>query len=176
MHRILPTRDLIANDVELMVDAHQLDGIVLLGSCDKIVPGLLMAAARLDIPSIMVVGGPMLGGIEFDGRESDGSSIMEAYGMLTENKITEEEYYVLEDGAGPCCGSCSFFGTANSMCCVAEAMGMLLPGSAAIPAVYAERFWTAQASGRKIVELVRDGVTARQRNWINPMTKRLKHQ
>ncbi len=162
MHRILPTRDLIVNDIELMVDAHQLDGIVLLGSCDKIVPGMLMAAARLDIPSIMVVGGPMLGGIEFDNRKSDASSIMEAYGMLQENKISEDEYYALEDGANPCCGSCSFFGTANSMCCLAEAMGMLLPGSATTPAVYAERFWIAQSSGRKIVELVNEGVTARQ--------------
>lgn len=162
MHRILPTRDLIANDIELMTDAHQFDGIVLLGSCDKIVPGMLMAAARLDIPAIMVVGGPMLGGIPFDNRESDGSSIMEALGMLLENKISEEEYYDLEDGANPCCGSCSFFGTANSMCCVAEALGMLLPGSAVTPAVYAERLWIAQKSGRKIVDLVKSSLNARK--------------
>ncbi|NLC51522.1 MAG: dihydroxy-acid dehydratase [Firmicutes bacterium] len=162
MHRILPTRDLIASSIEMVADAHQIDGLVLLGSCDKIVPGMLMAAARLDIPAIMVVGGPMLGGIEFDNRNSDGSSVMEAYGMLQEKKITEEEYYALEDGANPCCGSCSFFGTANSMCCTAEALGMSLPGSAAIPAVYAERYRIAQESGRKIMELVREGITARK--------------
>ncbi len=162
MFRILPTRELIAHSIEMMADAHQMDGLVLLASCDKIVPGMLMAAARLDIPAIMVVGGPMLGGVPFDNRESDGTSLMEAYGMLQDQRITEEEYFALEDGANPCCGSCSFLGTANSMCCAAEAMGMLLPGSAVIPAVYAQRYRAAQASGRKIVKLVQDGITARQ--------------
>lgn len=162
MHYILPARDIIAHSIELMVQAHRLDGIVLLGSCDKIVPGLLMAAARLDLPSIVVLGGPMLGGMEFDGRSSDNSSISEALGMLQEGRITEEEYNVLEEKSMPCCGSCSFLGTANTMGAVAEAMGMCLPGSSGIPAVMAERLRIAQESGRQIVYAVKNGLTARQ--------------
>jgi len=162
MHYILPTRDLIANDIEMMVQAHRLDGIVLLGSCDKIVPGMLMAAARLDIPAIIVVGGPMEGGCIFDGRASDTTSLTEALGMLKEGKIDEETYLQLEDCAAPTCGSCSFFGTANTMCCVAEAMGMCLPGSSTIPATRAERLRSAQEAGRQIVRLVEAGLTARK--------------
>jgi dihydroxy-acid dehydratase len=162
MHYILPTRDLIANDIELMVQAHQLDAIVLLGSCDKIVPGMLMAAARLDLPAILVVGGPMEGGCRFDGRSSDVTSLTEGLGMLKAGKIEEAEFMELEDGAAPTCGSCSFLGTANTMCCMAEAMGLSLPGSGTIPATFAERLRAAQASGRQIVELFNRGITARQ--------------
>lgn len=161
MHYILPARDLIANDVEMMIQAHRLDAVVLLCSCDKIVPGMLMAAARLDIPAIMVVGGPMEGGCEFDGRAADTTSLTEGLGMLNAGKIDEATYSKLEDCATPTCGSCSFLGTANTMCCVAEAMGMCLPGSATIPATHAGRLRAAQASGRQIVELLRNGVTAR---------------
>lgn len=162
MHYILPTRDLIANDVEMMVQAHRLDAVVLLGSCDKIVPGMLMAAARLDLPAIMVVGGPMEGGCAFDGRASDTTSITEALGMLKTGRIDLETYLKLEDCAAPTCGSCSFFGTANSMCCVAEALGMCLPGSATIPATHAERLRSAQEAGRQIVWLVEKEITARR--------------
>jgi len=162
MRYILPARDVIANEVEVMIQAHRLDAVVLLGSCDKVVPGLLMAAARLDIPAILVVGGPMLGGVEFDGRASDNSSISEALGMLAEGKISREEYDCLEDGAMPSCGSCSFLGTANTMAAVAEALGMCLPGSATIPAVMADRLRAAQESGRRIVQMVNDGLTARK--------------
>ncbi|MGD8524269.1 MAG: dihydroxy-acid dehydratase [Desulfobacterales bacterium] len=162
MHYILPTRDLIANDIELMVEAHRLDAIVLLGSCDKIVPAMLMAAARLDLPAIMVVGGPMEGGCEFDGRSSDITSLTEGLGMLKSGKIEEAEFMELENGTAPTCGSCSFLGTANTMCCVAEAMGLSLPGSATIPASFAERLRIAQESGRQIVELFHRGITARQ--------------
>jgi dihydroxy-acid dehydratase len=161
MHYILPTRDLIANDIEMMIEAHRLDAVVLLGSCDKIVPGMLMAAARLDIPAIMVVGGPMEGGCEFDGRAADITSVTEGLGMLKAGKIDEGAYLALEDCAGPTCGSCSFLGTANTMCCVAEAMGMCLPGSATIPATHADRLRAAQESGRQIVELLGNGITAR---------------
>ncbi len=161
MHYILPTRDLIAHDIEMMVEAHRLDAIVLLGSCDKIVPGMLMAAARLDIPAILVTGGPMEGGCEFDGRASDTTSITEGFAMLKAGLIDEATYRELEDCAAPTCGSCSFLGTANTMCCVAEAMGMCLPGSATIPATHAARLRAAQASGRQIVELLRRGITAR---------------
>ena len=162
MRYILPTRDLIANDIEMMAEAHQLDGLVLLGSCDKIVPGMLMAAARLDLPVILVVGGPMEGGCQFDGRAADGTSLTEALGMFQAGKLDGESLHRLEDQVLPTCGSCSFLGTANTMCCVAEAMGMSLPGSATIPATHAARLHAAQAAGRQIVELIRKSITARQ--------------
>ena len=162
MNYILPSREIICNSVEVMVQAHRFDGIVLLASCDKIVPGMLMAAARLDIPAIVCVGGPMLGGIEFDGRKSDLTSIDEAKGMCAAGKIAECEYKALENTACPSCGSCSFLGTANSMCCVSEALGMSLPGSALIPAPYGERLRSSFAAGEAIVNLVMKGITARQ--------------
>jgi len=162
MRYILPTRDIIANSIELMVQAHQYDGIVLLGSCDKIVPGMLMAAARLDLPAIFVNGGPMLGGPVIHGRKADTTSIIEGVGRLKKGEITEEDLIKMEDSCAPTCGSCSFLGTANTMCCIAEAMGMSLTGSAVIPAVYNERLKIAQDSGRAIVRLVLDGINARQ--------------
>ncbi|NLC83494.1 MAG: dihydroxy-acid dehydratase [Ruminococcaceae bacterium] len=160
MHYILPARDLIANDVETMVQTHQLDAVVLLGSCDKIVPGMLMAAARLDIPAILVPGGPMLGGAEFDDRAADLTSVSEAIGMLKVGRIDQEKLDELEESCGPGCGSCSFYGTANTMCCLAEAMGMTLPGAALIPAVYAERTRCAVRSGRRIVNMVHEKLNA----------------
>jgi dihydroxy-acid dehydratase len=162
MHYVLPTRDLIAHDVEMMVEAHRLDAVVLLGSCDKIVPGMLMAAARLDIPAILVAGGPMAGGCEFDGRAADTTSLTEGLGMLKSGKISEETYRHLENAAGPSCGSCSFLGTANTMCCLAEAIGLSLPGSATIPATQADRLRAAQESGRQIVQLMQQDMTARK--------------
>lgn len=161
MHYILPSRDLIANDVEMMIQAHRLDAVVLLCSCDKIVPGMLMAAARLDVPAIIVVGGPMEGGCTFDERAADTTSLTEGLGMLKTGAIDEETYRYLEDHATPTCGSCAFLGTANTMCSVAEAMGMSLPGSATIPATHAARLRAAQASGRQIMTLVEKGITAR---------------
>ena len=160
MKFILPSRDIIANDVEVMIRAHTLDAVVLLGSCDKIVPGLLMAAARLKIPAILLPGGPMMGGVEFDGRKSDLTSMSEGCGMLKAGRISEDELYQLEDRCGPTCGSCSFYGTANTMCCLSEALGMTLPGGALIPAVFAERTRLAFETGEKIVELVTKGITA----------------
>ena len=162
MHYILPSREIICNSVEIMAQAHRLDGLVLLASCDKIVPAMLMAAARLDIPCIVCVGGPMLGGIEFDGRKSDLTSISEALGMIKAGKITECEYAALENTACPGCGSCSFLGTANTMCCLTEALGMSLPGSALIPASYAARLRSSFESGRTIVELCKKGISARK--------------
>ena len=159
---VLPSRDLIANDVETMIETHRLDGMVLLGSCDKIVPGMLMAAARLDLPSIMVVGGPMQGGCMFDGRSADGTSLTEGLGMLKSGKIDEETYRLLEDKAEPTCGSCSFLGTANTMCCLAEAIGLSLPGSGTIPATFSDRLRAAQESGRRIVKMIEQEVNARQ--------------
>ncbi len=162
MHYILPSREIICNSIEIMAQAHQLDGLVLLGSCDKIVPGMLMAAARLDLPAILVPGGPMLGGIEFDGRKTDLTSLDEARAMLSSGKISEEKFYSMEDTCGSSCGSCSFFGTANTMCCLSEVLGMTLPGGALIPAVHPDRLRLAQASGQAICEMTKSGFGARR--------------
>ena len=162
MHYILPHRELIANSIETMAQINQFDALVLLGSCDKIVPGMLMAAARLDIPCIVLPGGPMEGGKVFDGRESDQTSSTEAYGMLSAGKITEEEYVSLEDTACPGCGSCSYLGTANTMCSLAEALGMTLPDASLAPATSARRLALAEETGIKIMELVEKEITARK--------------
>nr|WP_325212792.1 dihydroxy-acid dehydratase [uncultured Oscillibacter sp.] len=162
MHYILPSRELIACSVESMAQINQFDGLVLLGSCDKIVPGMLMAAARLDIPCILLPGGPMEGGMEFDGRQSDQTTATEAYGMLSAGKITEAEYAALEDTACPGCGSCSYLGTANTMCSLSEALGMTLPDGGTAPAVSARRMQLGEETGVKIVELVEKGITARK--------------
>lgn len=162
MHFIMPSRELIANSIESMAQINLFDGLVLLGSCDKIVPGMLMAAARLDIPCIFLPGGPMEGGVEFDGRQADQTSATEAYGMLSAGKITEAEYVALEDTACPGCGSCSYLGTANTMCALAEALGMTLPDGGTAPATSAVRMMKAEETGVKIMELVKKNITARQ--------------
>ncbi|WP_312635514.1 dihydroxy-acid dehydratase [Oscillibacter sp.] len=162
MHYILPHRELIANSIESMAQINQFDALVLLGSCDKIVPGMLMAAARLDIPCIVLPGGPMEGGKVFDGRESDQTSSTEAYGMLSAGKITEEEYVSLEDTACPGCGSCSYLGTANTMCSLSEALGMTLPDASLAPATSARRLALAEETGIKIMELVEKELTSRK--------------
>ena len=158
---VLPSREVICDSVEVMAGGNPLDGIVLLGSCDKIIPGMLMAAARLDIPAILVNGGPMLGGIEFGGRKSDATSASEAMGMYKTGKISLEEFKTVEDLSCPTCGSCSFMGTANTMGCLSEALGMSLPGAAAIPAVHADRLRLAEQSGEAICRLVKEGITTR---------------
>jgi len=159
---VLPSREVIADSVEIMAGANPIDGLVLLASCDKIVPGMLMAAARLDIPAILVNAGPMLGGPDFAGRKADATSVSEALGMYQSGKITAEEYRDVENLSCPTCGSCSFMGTANTMCCLAEALGMTLTDSAAIPAVYAERLRISEQAGEAICRLVREGITTRQ--------------
>jgi len=162
MYYSLPSRDLIASSIEIMVRSHKLDGLVMIGSCDKIVPGMMMAAARLDIPAIISVGGPMLGGPVFDNRKADLTSLSEAVGMLSRGKITEEQLFHLEDSVTPTCGSCSFYGTANTMCCLAEAVGLSLPGSSTIPAVYSERLRSSVDAGKAIVKLTKNNITARK--------------
>jgi dihydroxy-acid dehydratase len=158
---VLPSREVICDSVEIMAGGNPIDGIVLLASCDKIVPGMLMAAARLDIPALLVHGGPMLGGVEFGGRKSDSTSVSEAMGMYKTGKISLEEYKTVEDLSCPTCGSCSFMGTANTMCCLTEALGMSLTDGAAIPAVYADRLRIAEQSGEAICHLVKQGITAK---------------
>ena len=161
MKYILPSREIICSSVEIVAQSHKLDGLVLLASCDKIIPGMLMAAARLNIPAIIVNGGPMIGGAEFDGRKADATSVDEAIGMLAANKVSEQTVLDLENTACLSCGSCSFYGTANTMGCITEAIGMSLTGSALIPAPYAERLRVAYYSGKTICELVEKGIKAR---------------
>ncbi len=159
MKYVLPTREMIANDIEAMVEAHQLDGIVLLGSCDKIVPGMLIGALRCNIPSIFVNGGPTLPGRmkeknPYGGQYIDHSIIQQSEGAVKKGQITQEEFDWIENNAVPTIGSCAMLGTANTMCCLAEVMGMSLPGSAAIPAVYSSRLGVAYQSGEAIMKLV----------------------
>lgn len=161
MRYSLASRDVICSSIECMVRAHHFDGMVLLGSCDKIVPGMLMAAARLDLPSILVNGGPMYPA-HYQGKDYDGNIVTEAIGWKQCGKITEEEFRHIEDIAEPGPGSCAMYGTANTMCCLAEALGMSLPGSAVIPAVARERREVARQSGRQIVTLVAKNITARK--------------
>ena len=150
------------------MEAHRLDAIVLLGSCDKTVPGMLMAAARLGIPAVVVPGGPMPGGVMFDGRESDMTSIAEALGMYRVGKVGEDVIAHLENGCAPSCGSCSFLGTANTMCCLAEAMGMTLPYAGTAPAGSAARLRLAEESGRAVVRLVEQGLPVVTSSTGNP--------
>ena len=149
----LPSRELIADSIEVMVQAHRFDGMVLVTNCDKITPGMLMTAARLNIPAIVVTGGPMLSGV-YKGRRTGTASMFEAVGEVAAGKMSEEELKTLEDLACPSYGSCNGMFTANTMACVTEALGMSLPGCAAPSAVGAARLRIAKASGERVVELV----------------------
>ena len=160
MRYILPSRDLITASVECMVRAHRFDGLVLLGSCDKIVPGLLMAAARLDLPAVFCNSGPMMPAC-YKGKHYDGNIVTEAVGWKQRGEITKEEFSDIENLAEPCVGSCAMLGTANTMGCMAEAMGMSLPGSAVVPAVYAKRMQIAYETGTAVMGLVKRGITSR---------------
>ncbi len=149
----LPTRELIADCCEAMGLAHSFDGLVFIPNCDKIVPGMLMAAARINVPSIVISGGPMLS-IRRNGEQLDLNSVFEAVGSYKAGTITEDEMKEYEDFACPGCGSCSGMFTANSMNCLTEVLGLGLPGNGTVPAVYAERIRLAKQAGMKIVELV----------------------
>ena len=162
MHYSLTSREVIADSVECAVQGHQFDAMVLIPSCDKIVPGMLIAAARLDIPTVLVSGGPMLAGRGRDGSQTDLNSLFDAVGQVTAGTMTEEECHWLEGTACPTCGSCSGMFTANSICCLAEALGIALPGNGTVPAVYSERIRLAKQAGMKVMELVEKNVTARQ--------------
>jgi dihydroxy-acid dehydratase len=151
----LPSRELIADSCEAMAKAHSFDGLVFIPNCDKIVPGMLMAARRIDIPAIFVSGGPMLS-LERKGKYVDLNSVFEGVGAYKAGEIGIEELQELEDSSCPGCGSCSGMFTANSMNCLTEAIGMGLPGNGTIPAVYAERARLAKEAGMKIMDLVRD--------------------
>ncbi len=153
----LPSRELIADSVETLAQAHQLDGLVLIPNCDKIVPGMLMAAARLNIPAIVVSGGPMLAG-HYDGEEISLSKTFETVGAYKAGLIDDQKLMECECGSCPGCGSCSGMYTANSMNCLSEAIGMALPGNGTTPAVHAARIHLAKHAGMKVMELVEKGI------------------
>ena len=166
MRYILPSRQTIADSIEEMAEAHRLDGLILLGSCDKIIPGMLMGAMRVNLPTILVNGGPSLPGRmkednPYGGEFIDHSIIQESEGALRKGLIREEQFKWIENHAMPSIGSCAMLGTANTMGCLAEAMGIMLPGTAAIPAVYSERLSAGYESGRQIVELIRQNLKIR---------------
>lgn len=156
----LVSRELIADSTESMAMAHPFDGLVMVAACDKNVPGLLMAAARLNIPSIVISGGAMLAG-HFEGHKVSYSNISEAVSQFRTGKITPIQFEDLENKACPSCGSCSGMFTANSMNCLSEVLGMALPGNGTIPAVYSARLRLAKGSGMKIMDLVRDDLKPR---------------
>ncbi|MDX9917178.1 MAG: dihydroxy-acid dehydratase [Gudongella sp.] len=149
----LVSRELIADSVEVMALAHGLDALVMIPNCDKVVPAMLMVAARLNLPSIIVSGGPMLAG-RHNGKPIDLSSMFEAVGAVKAGKLSEEELLEMEDAACPGCGSCAGMFTANSMNCMTEALGMALPGNGTVPAVYGERMRLGKYSGMKIMEIL----------------------
>ncbi len=153
MHYSLPSRELIADSIETVVEAHKLDALVCIPNCDKIVPGMMMAAARLNIPTIFISGGPMAAGHTPDGKAIDLSTAFEAVGAVAQGKMAETELKVIEENACPSCGSCSGMFTANSMNCLAEALGLALPGNGSILAIDPRRQELAKEAGRKIIEL-----------------------
>ncbi|MEM3466550.1 MAG: dihydroxy-acid dehydratase [Candidatus Bathyarchaeia archaeon] len=157
MHYSLPSRELIADSVEVMAEAYRFDGLVLLTNCDKITPGMMMAATRLNIPAMVVTGGPMLSG-RYGRRRVDVTAIFEAIGEYSAGKISLEELKALEEYAFPGCGSCNGMYTANTMACVAEALGLSLPGCATALAASSKKLRIAKRSGERIVEMVKENL------------------
>ncbi|MEM2123522.1 MAG: dihydroxy-acid dehydratase [Candidatus Bathyarchaeia archaeon] len=153
MNYSLPSREVIADSVELMIQAHRFDGVIFIASCDKVVPGMLMAAARLDIPSIFITGGAMIAG-SWRGTKVDLISVFEALGRFRGRNTTLEDLKELEDHACPTCGSCSGMFTANTMACLTEAMGMSLPYCGTTPAVDSAKLRIAEESGERVMELL----------------------
>ena len=161
MRYSLVSREIIADSVEIMARAHAFDALVLVPNCDKIVPGMLMAALRLDIPAIVVSGGPMLPG-KYKGREVNLISVFEAIGKVRAGEMKEEELCELENEACPTCGSCAGMFTANSMNCLTEALGLALPGNGTIPAVSSARIRLAKQAGAQVMQLLKKKLTPRK--------------
>jgi len=157
----LVTRELIADSTECLANAHQFDGLVMIPNCDKNVPGLLMAAARINIPTIFVSGGPMLAGRRLDGKQTCLSTLFEAVGQYNAGKMSEEKLKEFEEKACPTCGSCSGMYTANSMNCLTEVLGMGLKGNGTIPAVYSERIRLAKHAGMQVMKLIEKDIKPR---------------
>jgi len=156
----LASRELIADSVEAMALAHQFDGLVLIPSCDKSVPGMLMAAARLNLPAVVVSGGPMLAG-RYGGEDADLNTVFEAVGQFAVGKIGEAELTAIEQAACPGCGSCAGMFTANTMNCLSEALGIALPGNGTIPAVHADRIRLAKRAGIRVMALIETNLRPR---------------
>jgi dihydroxy-acid dehydratase len=156
----LASRELIADSIEAVCMAHSFDGLVLVPNCDKIIPGMIMAALRLNIPSILISGGPMLAG-KFKGRDIDLSNCFEAVGMYKSGKYSSSDLEEIENEACPTCGSCAGMFTANSMNCLSEAIGIALPGNGTIPAVFSKRLRLAKTAGIKIMDLVSRNIKPR---------------
>ncbi|NPV79765.1 MAG: dihydroxy-acid dehydratase [Firmicutes bacterium] len=156
----LPSRELITDSIELMAKAHQFDALVMICNCDKTVPAMLMAAARLNIPSIIVSGGPMLTG-KLAGRDIDLNTVFEAVGAVKSGRMSQEELLEIENSACPGCGSCAGMFTANTMNCLVEALGMGLPGNGTIPAVMGARIALARQAGRQVMDLLRKDIRPR---------------
>lgn len=156
----LASRELICDSVETMTMAHCFDGLVLVPNCDKIVPGMIMAAVRMDVPAVVCSGGPMMSGL-VGGKETSLSSMFEAVGARKANMITDEELIECEENVCPGCGSCSGMYTANSMNCLSEAVGIALPGNGTVPAVESGRIRIAKQAGMAIMNLVEKNITAR---------------
>ncbi|MCR5402498.1 MAG: dihydroxy-acid dehydratase [Butyrivibrio sp.] len=169
----LVTRDLIADSTECLATAHAFDGMVCIPNCDKNVPGLLMAAARVNIPTVFVSGGPMMAG-RIDGHKTSLSSMFEAVGSVSAGSMTEEKLCEFEEKACPTCGSCSGMYTANSMNCLTEAIGMGLPGNGTIPAVYSARIRLAKQAGYAVMNLIKNNIRPRdimtKEAFMNAMT------
>ncbi len=161
MRYSLPSRENIADSIEIMVQSHRFDGLVCVGTCDKIVPGMLMAAVRMDIPTIVLTGGPMLEGRLGD-RNLSLTEVFEAVGRVAAGTMDECELCELECAAMPGCGSCQGMYTANTMACMTEALGMSLPGTAATPAIDAGKLRLARETGERVLDLVRENVTPRE--------------
>ena len=161
MRYSLVSREVIADSVECAVQGHQFDAMVLIPSCDKIVPGMIIAACRVNIPCVLVSGGPMLAGRGRHGEQTDLNSLFDAVGQVTAGTMSEEECHWLEDTACPTCGSCSGMFTANSICCLAEALGLALPGNGTVPAVHSERIRLAKRAGMRVMDLLERGIRAR---------------
>jgi dihydroxy-acid dehydratase len=153
----LPSRELIADSVEIMAQAHAFDALVFITNCDKVVPGMLMAAVRLNIPAIFVSGGPMLAG-DYKGKKVDLSSVFEGVGKVIKGQMTEVELECLVGAACPGCGSCAGMFTANTMNCITEALGLALPGNGTIPAVDDRRYGLAEAVGRQVMKLLAENI------------------
>lgn len=166
MHYSLASRELIADSVETMANAHCFDALVLIPNCDKIVPAMVMAAARINIPSIVISGGPMMAGKVFNSQVSL-SNVFEAVGAKKAELMTQYELEVFEQEACPGCGSCSGMYTANSMNCLCEALGMALPGNGTIPAVHSKRIQLAKTAGMKIMELLEKNIRPRDILTLN---------
>ncbi len=161
MRYSLPSREIIADSLEIMLQAHRLDGLVMVSNCDKVTPGMLMAAARVDIPAIMLTGGPMQAGI-YKGKKITYSRMPEALGEVVAGKMTEQELFELEDVACPGCGSCSGMFTANTMACMCEALGISLPYCATTLATSARKVRIARQTGKQIVKLVQQDLKPSQ--------------